>query len=114
MGQGGGLVCMTADEVAEGQRRGAEPGACGAHERWRAGRRAAARCLGEWYGQGEIVPSGGTGPGLSIACGRADCEWKDEGLRPVSEHSTMMTGTPCPRWVRLTTTPVAGLASVED
>lgn len=100
MGQGGGLVVMTADEVAEGQRLGAEPGACGARERSRATNRAAVRCLWDWA-SGEIVPSGGTGPGLSVPCDRSDCEWVNEGLRPVSERSTMMTGTPCPRWVRL-------------
>jgi hypothetical protein len=101
MAQGGGLSTMAADEVAEGQRLGLKPGACGARERSRAQDRAAVRCLGDWAGAGEIVPSGGTGPGLSAPCDRPDCAWVDHGLRPVAEGSRMMTGTPCPRWVRL-------------
>ena len=95
MAQGGGVYTISREALAEAEARGQAPGACAARER-----SLLAPHWG-WEPKGEIVPSGGSGPGLSMPCKRDDCEWRDEGLRPVAEGSKMMTGTPCPRWVRL-------------
>ena len=98
MGQGGGIISISREAMAEAEQRGQEPGACAARET----SFMFGPMVPRWPGQPdhEVAPSEGSGIGLSTPCRRADCEWSAEGLRTPSPGAYAI-GRVCPRWARV-------------
>ena len=103
MGQGGGIISISAVEKAEYERRGQEPGACPPRERGLVFDRAGLRLFLELPDAGEMIPTSGGGEGFTAPCSRTDCEWVDDNGK-LDTPEGFRRGSPCPRWLRLATT----------